>query len=385
MIFLILCWVVYPGKQWIGNRLHLAFLFFITVLLVCWSNSPFPELGDKIVLDDYWKVAVFYVLLASSIRDERGLRQLLTAYFVALGLYMGHSMLEYLNGRIEWRMGVARMTGVDVTFGDPNTFAATLLHPLPYLVPFWRESAGRSSRWLLRGYLVLTLLCILFTGSRRALLGLMVYGVILICTSRYRWRLLLLAVLVAPAGFATMREDLQNRFLTLIDPSYGPHNAQGSAEFRTHAWVDGFRIWGERPFTGVGPGAFGEAAGHMTQAHNMYAQTMAELGTFGILALVLLVAAFLVNGREARRRCPPALRGTSFPYQVSRATVIAVILLLAMGAGGHNLYRYNWLWFGAFQAAALHCLRTRPAVAVATRRAWRPAARPGVRVRYGAA
>ena len=40
-----------------------------------------------------------------------------------------------------------------------------------------------------------------------------------------------------------------------------------------------------------------------------------------------------------------------------RSTSLAVVLLLLMGLGGHNLYRYTWLWFGAFQAVALDCLR----------------------------
>jgi hypothetical protein len=36
---------------------------------------------------------------------------------------------------------------------------------------------------------------------------------------------------------------------------------------------------------------------------------------------------------------------------------LTVLLLLLMGLGGHNLYRYTWLWFGAFQAIALDCMR----------------------------
>ena len=32
-----------------------------------------------------------------------------------------------------------------------------------------------------------------------------------------------------------------------------------------------------------------------------------------------------------------------------------------MGAGGHNLYRYNWMWFGAFQAIAVYVARRRDA------------------------
>jgi hypothetical protein len=30
--------------------------------------------------------------------------------------------------------------------------------------------------------------------------------------------------------------------------------------------------------------------------------------------------------------------------------------MLLMGFSGHNLYRYTWLWFGAFQVIALHCM-----------------------------
>ena len=35
------------------------------------------------------------------------------------------------------------------------------------------------------------------------------------------------------------------------------------------------------------------------------------------------------------------------------------MLMLFMGLGGHNLYRYNWMWFGAFQIVALRLARHR--------------------------
>ena len=46
-------------------------------------------------------------------------------------------------------------------------------------------------------------------------------------------------------------------------------------------------------------------------------------------------------------------------YHVARNGWTAVVLLLFMGLGGHNLFRYNWLWFGAFQLIALHIARQR--------------------------
>ena len=52
---------------------------------------------------------------------------------------------------------------------------------------------------------------------------------------------------------------------------------------------------------------------------------------------------------------------TDLPYLVARSVFLTVVLMLLMGCAGHNLYRYNWQWFAAFGAIALHCARTRVA------------------------
>jgi hypothetical protein len=41
------------------------------------------------------------------------------------------------------------------------------------------------------------------------------------------------------------------------------------------------------------------------------------------------------------------------------AVVVTVILLLILGMAAHNMFRYTWEWYGAFQAIALHCVRQR--------------------------
>jgi hypothetical protein len=38
---------------------------------------------------------------------------------------------------------------------------------------------------------------------------------------------------------------------------------------------------------------------------------------------------------------------------------VLLVLLLLVGWAGHSLYRYNWRWFAAFQAIAVHCIRRR--------------------------
>ena len=79
-----------------------------------------------------------------------------------------------------------------------------------------------------------------------------------------------------------MRDDLQTRFVTIVDPSVGPSNAQTSANSHWQFFLDSLNLFEKYPITGVGPANFGAAAGHGMQPHNLYAQTIGELGTLGI-------------------------------------------------------------------------------------------------------
>jgi len=360
MIFTVVVWMMTPGKWWPSNWLHAAFLYFTVALFTCWVISPYPqELGEKI-WEDHCKVAVFYILMVTTIRDAAGLRRMLLAYFVALFLYQSHSLLEFICGRYEYRQGTVRMKGVDTTFGDPNTFTATVLHAMPFLLPFWFVPKNKNERPAIVCYVLLGLLCILLSRSRRAFLGIMFMALVLILRSKRRWSLLLLGLLLSPLAFCLLPDSIQDRILTLVDSSYGPQIAIASRDSRLKFFLIGMDLFNQYPLTGIGPGAFALAAGTGLQSHNLYAQTAAEMGTFGVSALVFIVFCFWRNSREiARLYKQHPWWEQDFVYHVARSAWLAVVLLLFMGAGGHNLYRYNWLWFGAFQILALQIARRR--------------------------
>jgi O-antigen ligase len=359
MILMIVCWAVWPSKVFIKNRLHTAIAFFTMALAVCWLASPWRDLGAD-TIENYVKVAVFYVLVVTTVRDEVGLRRIVKFYLFAISLYLAHSLLEYTNGRYEWRQGIRRMLGVDVTYGDPNAFASTLLLALPLVLSFWVRARTWRSGMAPLALMGFAGLAILLTGSRTGFVGLCGFAVVCALLSRYRLRLLpvigLTAVLVALA----LPGELQNRFLTIVDSSYGPKNALESAEGRIGGFMEGARLWGEYPLLGVGPGAFAVASGVGFNPHNVYGQVISEVGTLGTLAWLGLLACFFLNGLETRRllRQRPAAR-QEFAAQVAQAVTWTVVMLLFMGCAGHNLYRYNWLWLAAFQVCALHGLRLR--------------------------
>jgi O-antigen ligase len=356
MIVTLLYWAFAADKTWTSNRLNLAFLCLAISILLSAMLSPYGS-GINPTVENWLKVGVFYVLVVSTVRNEEQLRFLAIAFLAIMALYIVHSFREFINGRHVYRMGVARLVGVDVTMNDPNSFGATVLYSLPMIYPLWYETRKRWQKLLLVSYVLLACGCILLTGSRSAFVGLVLLCILAVAFSKHRYTFAIGIAIAAPLIWVSLREDLKNRYLTLIDPSVGPANAEVSAESRVKGWWDGVQIWQEHPLLGAGPGSFGKARGYELQSHELYGQVLGEIGTIGAIAFALLLWAFYANWQCARRLATnmPDLR-TTLEYRLIAAVMVTVGLLLFMGFGGHNLFRYTWLWYGAFQAIALQQL-----------------------------
>ena len=200
MALILLGWVLSSGFRWARNPLHAAFLALAIAMLLGWQASGRPDLGEKPV-SDWFKVALFYVIVVTTVRDERDLKRLATMYVAAVAAYMAHSLWEYRNGRYQWTMGTVRLLGIDLTMGDPNTFAATILYSLPVALALWPQARKAWQHALLAGYGLLSLACILLTSSRSAFVGVCFLGVVVAVASKHRLTLVLLMAACAPLAW----------------------------------------------------------------------------------------------------------------------------------------------------------------------------------------
>ena len=130
---LTLAWCV-VGKQFRGWSLLAGIAAMAVAFYFSWLCSPWADKAEDVV-KNYTFVVLFGLIIATCVRDERSLYMLVTAFLVVLAFYMLHSILEYKNGRHTFRMGIARMVGVDKSLGDPNSFGASIVYSLPFL-PF---------------------------------------------------------------------------------------------------------------------------------------------------------------------------------------------------------------------------------------------------------
>src|SRR5438874_11862408 len=121
MLVTLAVWTVYPYKRWLPNWQHAAYAAFALAVGLCWAASPWAAQGQNVV-EDWFKIVVFYFLLVTTVHDEEGLKHLAVGFLAVMALYELHSFREYLGGRYTYRMGISRMIGVDNTLGDPNSF-----------------------------------------------------------------------------------------------------------------------------------------------------------------------------------------------------------------------------------------------------------------------
>ncbi len=357
MLCALVAWLTTAEKQLTENRINFAIVLFAIAMTISSVMCPYQGLGDIIVYQNWLKYVVFYVLVMTSVKTEKDLKILMTAFVACFFLYLAHSFREYYAGKYVYVMGTKRMIGVDSSMADPNTFGNSIVILLPLLFPLIPLMQKKWHYLFLVVYALLCIRCIQLTGSRSSflILGASTFFGALISKRRliYVPTLCLLCVVI----WFSLTENLQNRYRSIFDSSIN-ESANESTQGRVDGFFDGWSNWGESPIWGVGPNCHGFATGKMLLSHCLYGQIPSELGSLGILAFLSLLSCFALNhyqiwqdqkflerrGRQAEGE---------YLYQVSRSIMLAVGLLLVFGAGAHNGYRYNWVWFACFQAVTV--------------------------------
>jgi hypothetical protein len=354
-------WMISPGKRLQPTRLDLGIVLFCTAVLFAWVSSPWSDDGQAVV-EDWFKIVFFYGLVSTAVNRPEDLRKLIFAFLCIMAFYMLHSLWEFRNGRHTFRMGIARMVGVDKTLGDPNSFGASIVYALPFVRLFWLTSTQRITKLFLAGYMGLSGLCILLTGSRSSLVGLLVWGFITCLQSSRRVLFLGLGAVAACAAFAALPESLQTRFETILNPDVGPENAKVSGQGRIEGLIKGWELLQKYPLTGCGPGVWRKATGSEIESHNLYGQLMGETGLIGVAAFGTLVVGFALAIRSFRHRCRHLEDADGrFMFHLTTALATALVLLLLEGLFGHNLLRFTWLWYIGFLVIATRAISRVPA------------------------
>jgi O-antigen ligase/tetratricopeptide (TPR) repeat protein len=294
------------------------------------TTSRFPRqsleyLAYAVVLAALYLLFV-RVMASPFLRVRMGL--LATAFCLVLCVaYLGRVLLNWLEW---WQLvgGLAvpplRPAFQSLTFGDPASVATLVLL-------LFAAAAARpltSGRQLLGVALlgVLVALVVLTTGSRSVWLALVIVGIALVAV-------LLSSGETRRRTVATARHLLAKRPVQLtiaaaavvaiaggmaLGPGILARVGAGGDELRATFVTSALRMFAEAPLLGTGPGTWviqrvrytydAEPDYYIPHAHNLYAQTLAELGLAGVMAGVVLLVTLAWLIRNAVRDGDPARR-----------------------------------------------------------------------------
>ena len=311
---------------------------------------------------NYCTLVAFYVVILATIKNETQLRSFAIAYLCVMAAYQLLSLREYLLfGRGSWSAGMWRMRGLDDTFGHPNSVAASIVYSMPFAFGLLRSGVRKPMAPAIAAYSILSLTCILLTGSRSGFIGFLVLCLMQVLSLRGKRRLFVATAIFAVflLGWYLVPSEKHARMRTLL----GEHMNSGEQEsasdrVRGAGFFTGVRMFRQRPLLGVGYGCFAAYAQEQLgeralDSHNLYGEVLGATGTLGLLSFTFLIVVAFKNALFVRKQVRTGIiRQDSPAAWVSGAALFMLLLLLVEGWASHNLGRYNWLWAGAIGALA---------------------------------
>ncbi len=362
----------------IGNAKNL--IIFI-ILLFAAMILQLPMAGDpaeaqRVFSDRVFKFALLTFLIFAMVESPTTLKIFLGAFLFAIFYITLEATQGQITGSLVWQnQGIMRLHGAVPMYAHPNSLGGVAMGTLPYVIFLFLP----VKHWYLRlGLLAITatsMVCVIFSGSRTAYLGLISLILWWFFQSRNKGRFLVVATIISIAAFPLVPQEYVGRF-----KSIGGQAAEGhSKELRIEILQDATTILMENPL-GIGVASFPAVRmsrfGRFQDTHNLYLEVATNLGFQGFAIFMglmwVLMASFrhsafaFRNQRESllrlvrKHRPPPSAlkairkheQDLTFCLCTAQATAGFVLIRLVLGFFGMDLYEIYW-WFAAGLAIAL--------------------------------
>lgn len=283
-----------------------AEVYLLLVLLGIFTISPlviavYPE-DAWVLFDPIWKTFLMVFVSLLLLQDPQRLRALVLVIALSIG-YFG------LKGGV-WAVltgGQYRVMGPpESALGDNNAIALALNMMLPFFF-FLRQAEERKwMRHLWLAIFVFSIIAVVSSYSRGAILGLCVVLMVLVFRNKRIIAGTVLLALGIGVGLMTLPDKWFGRMETI--QTYEQDN---SANLRFQSWTLAWRIALDKPILGGGFAIFDKrtyqeyvpefpATGNV--AHNNFLQILAEHGFFGLGVYVVLIVVCMVSLRRLSNR-----------------------------------------------------------------------------------
>src|SRR5688572_9908526 len=281
-----------PGVREVYLLVLLSLVMFLSTLFAFYPEAAWEQ------FDKVWKIILMTFVTIILFQDPKKIRALVWVIALSIGFYgLKGGIFTVKTG------GVQMVLGPEGSFIAGNTEIGLALNMvLPFLVLLRREATNPWLRHLLSVMFGFTIVAIVGTYSRGAVLGLLVVMTLLFHKIRTKILAIVLLAIAIPVAMSSLPAQWFGRMETIQT-----YEKDGSAMGRLEAWKVATRMGKDRPLLGFGFRPFSKAMfqryGYSggRDAHSIFFQVLAEHGFTGlILYMGLIISSFLTLRRLKR-------------------------------------------------------------------------------------
>jgi O-antigen ligase/polysaccharide polymerase Wzy-like membrane protein len=350
-----------------SNPLYIYLLVFMFFLVIQLPLSQAYDYSKMVFVDRVIKFMFMGYFIVVFVKSPRDLKIFLAAFLLACFKMGQEGVLGVKTGGLMWEnQGVMRLHGSTPMYTHPNSFSGMAMGMLPfayYLFPHVKKYI----KLFLLSLIGFAGVIVLYTGSRTGYVAFIIFWLFVLLNSKYKKKLLIAAIPLTIVGILVMPQQYKERFETIftLEEKEGQ-----SAETRIQILEDAVQVFTEYPF-GVGISAFPAVRMKMfnrfQDTHNLYLEVLTNLGIQGFIAFFLLVFMMLkmlhglkwqfddlirwlqekfplISEEDYSEEDKKKLSDLKFLKAVSQAVFMFIIIRLALGLFGMDLYEIYW-WF----------------------------------------
>jgi O-antigen ligase len=357
-------WLVRPGRPRADViptsmlSLPLALLFAVYAFSTVWAFDPGAARTETLRL--LFALGGF-ALIPFFVRDHASLHWTLLAVVAVAGALAVAGVYQQITGDFFWNEGLGEFgeRRINTTFADPNHFARFLLLAMVIAIALWC-AVSRHTRWmLLAPVAALSLLTLVFTGSRGAwiaggvMLPLAVWTMPLSRTVRLR---IIGGGVATVAAIALVTAAVSPFFTKRVETFTFGIEAFGARPYLIEA---GLNMFADHPLTGVGAGGYQmsfeedyyeykdpKIKANVTASHTAAITIIAEFGVIGAIVVAFVIGRWALFVRDVARGADTAIRALVFGLGIASA----IIFLGSQTEGRFLEDPYLWLVAGLLVA-----------------------------------
>jgi putative inorganic carbon (HCO3(-)) transporter len=343
--------------------LQLILYIVITLPLVRWPGSALNT-----GFETFFKAAIFYFLIVGAIHTQRQLGIFLFVFGAAqvfrvlepLYLHLTQGYWGSTTNMGNWEL-MDRLSGAPSDIINPNGLGYVIVSTLPLLF-FYQKGASWTIKaivWFIAGAMLYALA---LTGSRSSFLVLAFLVVAWLWVSPRPFAALALVVSVGALLFVNMTELQRERYLSIVRSDV---RGAGSAQGRVEGVLQDLDAALARPLFGHGLGTSLEVnsnlRGNAQPSHNLYVETMQELGLVGLFVFLRFIVAALKGGYAAALVAKTRNLGRSLTV-ASNSMLILMISNLVFSFASYGLSELHWYFLAGLSAVTVRLVHTEPPI-----------------------